>query len=172
MIDAPSELPSIKKLLFAILLVAVVDLMVDVMHLRSVGTGAEISSGSADSVASQLGVSEAELDALATSVIEPLNAQDWDTLWERFDDFAKTQVSKEEFSSQLATLVDLVGTLGSASFVGSEFVPGQGGLEFHKLSYQVGLSGERFRTGRLNITVIHREAGPGIVGVYVLGGSQ
>ncbi|MFZ5562673.1 MAG: hypothetical protein ACOZBW_01370 [Thermodesulfobacteriota bacterium] len=158
-----------RTLLIAVLVIVAINLV-----LTAVQTGLQLGNrqGIAEpqSVAGpSLPLSERELLALAQRVLEPINARDWNQLWELFDDYAKNQMSREAYASALEPMLPLLGTASSPSFAGSEPIQNQGGLPAFALHFVVSLSGGNFSTGALDVTIIQRERGPGIVSVNIRG---
>jgi hypothetical protein len=88
------------------------------------------------------------------------------------DTLAKNQVSQEKMADQIKKLKSLVGNVESASYSGFKELPNEGGLKLFQLNYGVKLSGGQVPFGSMQINVVDRPGGPGIVGFFIFGRSQ
>jgi len=165
---------SSRALLIAILTVAALNLAATLVQtgllLRS-NSGVPASAAEAERNLPAKYTDEA-LIKIADRVAVPYNKGDIDALYAAFDDAAKNQIPREKFETQLGQLTNLVGKVESKSFVGSQKQQSQGRLDMYQLNYVVRLSGGQFPTGTMNITVVDRESGPGIMGFFITGKTE
>jgi hypothetical protein len=60
----------------------------------------------------------------------------------------------------------------SASYSGFRQLPNQGGLKLFQLNYSVRLSGGQVPIGNMQINVVDRTSGAGIVGFFISGRTE
>jgi hypothetical protein len=152
--------------LIAILIVSVASLLLSATQLGLAlrGTG---SSASASSLPSRY--SDEELRRIATSVTDPYNRDDIDSIYNAFDEVARNQVPRQKIADSVATLRKMLGNVDSVTYVGFKALPHEGTLPLYQLNYSVKLSGGTLPNGTMQINVIDRPAGPGIVGFIIYG---
>lgn len=115
---------------------------------------------------------DAELSNIAHRVTEPYNRGDMDALYDAFDDLAKNQLPRSKLEEQLGQVAGLVGKVDSAAYSGFQKLPSQGGLDMYQLNYVVKLSGGRFNSGVMTVSVVDRTQTIGIVGFFINGRTQ
>ena len=155
----------------AILIVVGLNLAATLVQTVLLLRSTSLISGTADRALPEK-YTDAALVKIADRVVVPYNKQDMDALYAAFDEIAKNQIPRDKFDAQLTKLWTLVGKVESSSFVGSQRQQSQGRLDMFQLNYVVRLSGGELPTGTMTITVVDREAGPGIVGFFINGKTQ
>jgi hypothetical protein len=163
---------STKGLLIAILSVSCANLVVNAVQtgvlLRS--TQRALSSNKGDSLPAKY--TPLTLVEISKRITEPYNRNDIETVYDRLDDYAKSQVSREKLTAQIGKLKELIGDVKSASYAGYKKLPGDGAIQLYLLSYTVQLTGGQFPSGIMQITVLDRPETPGIVGFFINGFTQ
>lgn len=160
-----------KRLLIAILIISALNLLTSIIQISIsistlVPTEKETTTGDATLTHNW---TETELDKIATRVTEPYNRKDLEKLYSILDELTKQQLTLAEFTSQLSNSYDFIGTVESSTYLGSTEMKVPGQLNTYKLNYSIRLSGGKFETGRMTITVIDRDGTPGIVGIFLNG---
>jgi hypothetical protein len=114
---------------------------------------------------------EAELARISDIFVEPYNRNDVDALYEILDPVAKSQVPRSKLVETIGKLRPTLGKIESSSYVSFRNISSQG-LEMIQLNYVVSLSGGQITSGTLQINIIDRKSGPGIVGFLLNGQTQ
>jgi len=158
-----------RGLLIAILIVSVASLLLSATQL-GITLRSSASNPSTSTLPSRY--SDEELRRIASSVTEPYNRDDIDGLYKTFDDVAKNQITRQKVADTVATLKSLVGNVDSATYEGFKALPHEGTLPVYQLNYSVKLSKSTLPNGTMQINVLDRSSGPGLVGFYVYGKTQ
>jgi hypothetical protein len=114
---------------------------------------------------------EAELARISDTFVKPYNSNDVDALYEVLDPVAKTQVPRSKVEETIGKLRPTLGEIESSSYVSFQNISSQG-VEIIQLNYAVSLSGGTFTSGTLQINIIDRKSGPGLVGFFLNGQAQ
>jgi biotin operon repressor len=164
---------SSRPLLISILVIAVANLVASAMQI-GLSIQGQKAGGTTTTVESlPASYTESEIALIARKVTEPFNRGDLDGLYANLDDLAKNQLSMDQLKEQIGKLRALVGTsVQSASYSGFHILQNDGGLKLIQLDYVVKLSGAQVSSGIMQIKVIDRPSGAGIVGFFINGRTQ
>jgi hypothetical protein len=114
---------------------------------------------------------EAELARISDTFVRPYNRNDVDALYEILDPVAKSQIPRSKLVETIGKLRPTLGEIESSSYMNFQNISAQG-LEMIQLKYAVSLSGGQFASGTLQINIIDRKSGPGILGFFLNGQAQ
>jgi hypothetical protein len=117
-------------------------------------------------------VGVAEADKIAESIVGLYNTKDTAALYDKFDQLAKVQITKQHFSSQMEKMVPLIGRIESFAYSHATSAGTQNGREYYILHYKVSLSGGPFSAADMTITVTRNADGLGLFGFFINGISQ
>src|SRR5215813_7349775 len=96
----------------------------------------------------------AALAKVARRITEPFNRGDVNGLYNAFDEAAQLQMSRETFEAQVKAL-DMFGKVEAAAYQTARKVQSEWGNTY-ELKYIVKLTGGRFNSGQMTVTVIDR----------------
>jgi hypothetical protein len=159
---------SSRPLLIAILVVAAANLVASALQigLSIQGQKAGGTTPTAESLPARY--TESEIASIAKRVTGPYNQGDLEGLYVSLDDLAKNQISMDKLKEQVGKLRALVGTaVESASYSGFHVLQNEGGLKLIELDYVVRLSGGQVPSGTMQIKIVDRPSGAGILGFFI-----
>jgi hypothetical protein len=162
---------SSRGLLVAVLVISSASLLLTAVQLGMSIKGPSATQSSEQQASLPSRYDEAELARISDIFVEPYNRNDVDALYEMLDPVAKSQIPRSKLAETIGKLRPTLGRIESSTYVNFRDISSQG-LEMIQLNYVVGLSGEQITSGTLQINIIDRKSGPGVVGFFLNGQAQ
>ncbi|MFI5335850.1 MAG: hypothetical protein ACHQ5A_03650 [Opitutales bacterium] len=116
-------------------------------------------------------ITDGEANKMAGAMVPLYNERNVSALYERFDQLAKVQFTKEQLTTQMEKLGTVIGRIDGYAYSHATVAGNQGGRTYYTLHYKVSLSGGPFPTGDLTITVARNAEGLSLFGFFINGTS-
>lgn len=116
-------------------------------------------------------VPASEANKLAEAIIPLYNEKNISAFYDRFDQLAKVQFTKEQLTAQIEKLSAIFGRIEGCAYSHATIADAQGGRTYYTLHHIVNLSSGSFSTGNLTLTVIRNADGLGLLGFFINGTS-